>query len=495
MTDERPVVQTTSGAVQGVWRGHSAAFYGVPFAQPPVGRLRFAAPVPALPWDGVRDASAPGPTPQRRPFGPVTTIPEPSFPGEETLNVNVFTPAPGDTAAQLPVLVWIHGGGFFAGSPSSPWYDGRSFNRDGVVTVALSYRLGFDGFGWIADAPTNRGIRDMIAGLEWVRDNIASFGGDPSRVTIAGQSAGGSAVISLLASPLANGLFHGVISHSGGRLTLTLDQAERHGRELARRTGVEPTVAGWSALTEDEVLDAQLAYQAPTAPPPATPADQARTTLALKGARPSFMPLVGDDVLPVGITAALEQGAGADVGLVAGTVAHEFTLMTADRAEAWAGTDPVQALVAGGMDVEAARAYVSEQPELTGTAGVLGQLGTDVTFRIPTLQWADAHGPRTWVYDFRWPTPLVGLAYHCLDLPFAWDLLDAQGVTTVCGDQPPQGLADDMHAAWVRFITTGDPGWDAWKGHNPRVFGTQGDMDGTRADTYGPTRILAASLS
>ena len=502
MTDARPLVQTTCGAVRGAWRGGSAAFYGIPFAQPPVGRLRFAAPAPALPWEGIRDASVPGPTPQRRPFGPVTTIPEPSFPGEETLNVNVFTPAPGDTAARLPVLVWIHGGGFFAGSSSSPWYDGRSFNRDGVVTVALSYRLGFDGFGWITDAPTNRGVRDMVAGLEWVRDNIASFGGDPSRVTIAGQSAGGGAVMTLVASPLARGLFRGAISHSGGGLTLTLEDAQRHGRELARRAGVEPTRAGWGALSEDEVLDAQLAYQAPTALLAVTAAEQARTTLTSDGTRLPFMPLVGDDVLPVSITAALAQGAGADVALVAGTVAHEFTLMTADRAEAWAGTDPVEALVAGGMDVEAARAYVAGQPELSGAALVVGQLGTDLTFRIPTLRWADAHGPRTWVYDFRWPTPLVGLAYHCLDLPFAWDLLDAEGVAAVCGDRPPQDLADAMHGAWVRFITSGDPGWNAWDGHNPRVFGGSADTYGPTADRYGPaadtyepTRTLAATLT
>ena len=110
----------------------------------------------------------------------MTAIPEPSFPGDATLNLNVFTPVPGEPDARLPVLVWIHGGGFKAGSPSSPWYDGRAFNRDGVVTVSISYRLGFDGFGWIPDAPHNRGLLDQIAALRWVQDNIAAFGGDPA---------------------------------------------------------------------------------------------------------------------------------------------------------------------------------------------------------------------------------------------------------------------------------------------------------------------------
>ena len=487
MTTERPVVATTAGSVQGIWRGASAAFYGIPYAQAPIGELRFAAPEPALPWDGLRDASAPGATPQRRPFGPVTTIPEPCFPGNETLNVNVFTPAP-TTDAKLPVFVWIHGGGFFAGSSSSPWYDGRSFNRDGIVTVAISYRLGFDGFGWISDAPTNRGLRDMILGLEWVRDNIAAFGGDPTTITIAGQSAGGSAVMSLLASPLAQPLITRVISHSGGGLTRELPDAERIGREMALRAGVDPTRAGWSTLTEDELLDLQTSYMAPTRTPPASAADHVATTLANRGIGLPFVPLTGDDVLPLPIAQALAAGTGADKDLMAGTVAHEFTLSTLPFTEPWAGTDPVTALVDGGVPSATATAYVASHPELASTALVCGQLGTDFMFRIPTISWLDAHGTRTWSYDFRWPTPLVGLSYHCLELPYAWDVLDAEGVTAVCGDNPPQVLADEMHAAWVRFIATGDPGWAGWNGHNAYVFG------GEQADTYASSRLLGDSV-
>ena len=172
---------TTAGRVRGFWREGSAAFLGIPFAEPPVGELRFAAPVPHRAWKGVRDAVEYGATPQRETLAEVTLIPEPSLPGESTLNVNVFTPSPG--AGALPVLVYLHGGGYVAGSPASPWYDGSAFNRDGVVTVSISYRLGFDGFGWIPDAPHNRGVRDWLLALEWVRDNIAGFGGDPARVT------------------------------------------------------------------------------------------------------------------------------------------------------------------------------------------------------------------------------------------------------------------------------------------------------------------------
>lgn len=485
---ERPIVETAKGLVEGVWRGDSAAFYGIPFAEAPVGAHRFAAPVPRQAWAEVLDASAPGATPQRRPFAEVTTIPEPSFPGDSTLNVNVFTPAPGRTHAKLPVLVWIHGGGFFAGSPSSPWYDGRSFNRDGVVTVALSYRLGFDGFGWIADAPLNRGLLDQLAGLRWVQDNIAAFGGDPDRVTIAGQSAGGSSVLALLASPLAKGLFTRVIAHSGADLAITVEQAKSIGLRAAELVGVEPTRAGWSQLSEDAILDAQLTLMPMDGAPPANPSEYVAGVLAGGALGLPFIPSVGDEVLPFGIADALARGIGSDVDLMAGTVAHEFTVAAAAAREAWAGLDPVRALVDGGVAPEVAAQYVAGHPELATTADVCGQLVTDFSFRVPTLACADAHAERTWLYDFRWPEPGTGMSTHCIDLPFAWDLLDAEGVPAALGPQPPQDLADEMHAVWVRFIRDGDPGWPEWDGTNARVFGADA------ADTYRPEQVLTASL-
>ncbi len=484
MSENRPLVQTGAGAVRGVWRGESAAFLGIPFAQAPVGDLRFAAPVPAEPWDGVRDTSRPGPTPQRRPFGEVTTIPEPSFPGDATLNLNVFTPVPGRPDSKLPVLVWIHGGGFFAGSPSSPWYDGAAYNRDGVVTVSLSYRLGFDGFGWIADAPTNRGVLDMIAGLEWVRANIAAFGGDPDTVTISGQSAGGAAVLALLSSPRAQGLFSRVIAHSGADLSRTLAEAEQIGRDFAAQAGVEPTRAGWSALDEDAVLDLQAARMAMGTDQAPSAAAAVRAALDSGGIGLPFVPLVGDDVLPLATVDALATGIGADKALLIGTVAHEFTMAYLPNAQGWAGTDPVAALTEGGLSPEVAAAYVAGRPELDSTAQFCGQLVTEVSFRIPTLACADVRPARTWVYDFRWPSPVLGLAFHCLELPFVWDCLAAEGVAASVGPNPPQDLATAMHGAWVRFVRTGEVGWPAWDGHNARVFGAP------QADHYAVSRLL-----
>ncbi|WP_436770598.1 carboxylesterase family protein, partial [Yinghuangia sp. YIM S09857] len=214
---EAPVVRTPSGAVRGVMLGPSnAAYLGIPYAEAPVGDLRYAAPVKRAAWEGVRDATGYGATPLRDYMMGVTLIPEPSYPGDDTLLVNVFTPCPGDAAAQLPVYVWIHGGGFMSGSPSSPWYEGGAFPRDGVVVVSVSYRLGVDGFGRLDGAPDNRAVRDWLLALEWVRNSIAAFGGDPGKVTIGGQSAGASAVLTLLSMPDAQHLFRAVVAESPG---------------------------------------------------------------------------------------------------------------------------------------------------------------------------------------------------------------------------------------------------------------------------------------
>ena len=219
-TGEHVVVETKAGAVRGFWRTHSAAFLGIPYAEPPFGEQRFGAPVPRAPWAGVRDAVDYAPTPQRKALAEITTIPEPSIPGADILTLNVFTPQPSRDAEPLPVMVYIHGGGYVAGSPASPWYDGAAFNRDGIVTVSIAYRLGFDGFGWLPDAPLNRGILDQLLALEWVRDNIAAFGGDPNRVTIAGQSAGGGR-----GHDPADDAAGARAVHSGG---VDLGRAERH---------------------------------------------------------------------------------------------------------------------------------------------------------------------------------------------------------------------------------------------------------------------------
>lgn len=473
----QPVVRTSRVAVQGFWRDGSAAFLGIPFAEAPVGALRFGAPVPHGPWDGVRDATVYGATAQRRPFGEVTAIPEPSIPGESTLNVNVFTPSPqpAEPTELLPVLVWIHGGGYKAGSPASPWYDGAAFNRDGVVTVTLSYRLGFDGFGWVEDAPHNRGLLDQIEALRWVQREIAAFGGDPTRVTIAGQSAGGGSVLALLASPMARGLFHGAISQSGALDPPSKADARALGQRVAELAGVPCTRAGLAALSEDELLDLQDTVEAERARHPQSVAQAVTDTVAAGLDLIAFVPYLDGEVLTTetDLAAALSDPASQSIPLLIGSTAHEFTQVGAMFAEL--PGDLGAALADSRLDAAAPQLLESfaDLPEAPGYG--LGQLITELTFRVPVVAVAGARDEgATWVYDFAYARPGDGLAPHCVDLPFVWDCLDAERVTASTGDDPPQALADEMHSDWVEFVRTGAVSWPRWDQteHTTKTYAT-----------------------
>ncbi|NEB57330.1 carboxylesterase family protein, partial [Streptomyces griseus] len=211
-----PRALTVHGTVRGAVERGVAVFRGIPYAAEPVGALRFRAPAPPEPWTGVRETVAYGPTAPKRPYAPPLDrlLPDPAVPGDGCLNLNVWTPSPGRGTTGLPVLVWIHGGSLVHGSSAVPVYDGSAFARDGVVLVSVNYRLGVEGFGVLPDAPANRGLLDQLAALEWVRDNIAAFGGDPDRVTVAGESAGAVSVAALLASPRSAGLLRRAVLQS-----------------------------------------------------------------------------------------------------------------------------------------------------------------------------------------------------------------------------------------------------------------------------------------
>lgn len=490
----RVEVETVAGRVRGAWRGEpgepgaSAAFLGIPFAEAPVGELRFAAPVPHRPWQGVREALEHGATPHRGDAG-VTLIPEPSVPGESTLNVNVFTPAP-STDAALPVLVYIHGGGYVSGSPASPWYDGRAFNRDGIVTVSISYRLGFDGFGWIADAPPNRGVLDWLLALEWVRDNVAAFGGDPSRVTITGQSAGGGAVLALLGMPRAQPLFAAAYSISGAAADVLPAHSEAFGRRLAEAAGVEPTRAGLASLSEQRVLELQQQLLEPA--PGGSPIVELRGViddgLALG-------PVVDGDIVPMTTVDAIAAGIGADKPLVLGTADDEFSMIF-DGARRKLRLVPAAFLLGKvGLGRAARSAYLAANRDVAkrgGTAGVMGRYLSDQTFRVLALRVAEARGDApTWLYRFSWRSPEYDRAVHCLDVPFFFDCLDSERVDVLAGDDPPQQLADEVHGAAVAFLRDGDPGWPRYTDASGevRVF----DVPSTvAADGYASVRPLLA---
>ncbi|WP_091227412.1 carboxylesterase/lipase family protein [Microbacterium sp. 3J1] len=480
-------VETADGRVRGRWRSgrdermpRSAAFLGIPFAEPPVGALRFQAPMPVRPWHGVRDALEFGATAQRGDQGE-TLIPEPSVEGESTLTVNVFTPDPAD--AGLPVLVWIHGGGFTSGSPASPWYDGRNFNRDGVVTVSISYRLGFDGFGSIEGAPSNRGVRDWLLALQWVQHNIAAFGGDPGRVTIAGQSAGGGAVLTLLGMPKAQHLFHGVYAISSALTDVAASRAEALGRVLAAKAGVEPTVDGWATVDEKRMLALQKAAIRVTP----------RTMATLVDDGLSLGPVVDGELIERPTRESLRAGVGADKPLVLGATDDEFTMVFGGRVAKVLRWVPRSVMLDRlGLDRSLRAGYLAANADVVRrrTARLAGRVLTDRMFRAGVLRVAADRGDApTWVYRFSWPSGRFGFAEHCLDVPFFFDCLDGPGIEALAGPNPPQELADEVHAGAVSFVSSGDPGWPEHEG-DAGIVRVYDVPTHDVADAYAAVRVL-----
>ena len=460
------IAKTQSGTVRGRIVEDAHVFLGIPFAAPPVGPNRFEPPLPVEPWSGTREALDYGPTaPQRDPG--ITIIPEPVERGDDFLNLNVFTPNLGD--ARLPVLVWIHGGGFVSGCNRSPWYRGTRFARDGVVVVSVGYRLGVEGFLDFEGAPPNRAVLDWVCALQWVQENIAAFGGDPDRVTIGGQSAGSAACLALLANPRSAGLFRRVIAMSGTSDTRMPREASTElGEKIAVHLGVRPTRDDLAAFTPDELIEAHAAVAA-------NPFAAESLTTAFDPRMPALKPYVDGDVIPEHPFRAIASGAGKDHALLAGSTAQELNGVVRFRQGLDAET-ATKSLATMGFRGEKLDRYLAHVG-VTDVVAAYAQATTDRAFRLPLAQLledrAQLHAP-TFGYQFQWPSPVgdgaVGAA-HCLDIPFAFDNLDAERVTDgLIGPNAPQTLADEMHRAWVRFITDGDSGWPAYEADRRAVM-------------------------
>jgi para-nitrobenzyl esterase len=437
-------------------------FRGVPYAQPPVGALRQRPPRPAEPWDGVREATSFGPTAPQPDFG----MPEelsgfyPTVVGDDYLNLNVFSPDLG--RAGLPVMVWVHGGGFDGGS--SILYDGRRFARDGVVFVSVNYRLGVEGFLALGDGIANLGLLDQVAALEWVRDNIAAFGGDPDNVTVFGESAGAMCTATLLAMPAARGLFRRVALQSGaGNLVQSLDTARHVAGLLADELGIGPTRQEFAQVPVERLFAAQQRVERRLAERP-----DPRRWCGEPGARVHLVqPTVDGDVLPSTTLDAVRAGVAADVDVLLGSNAEEgrLSLVPFGALDAIGDDDVETAMRSYGLPVERAwSVYRATHPD-AGPGDVLALLQRDWYYRAPAHRLAEAvvrRGRSAYLYDFAWRSPQFGGALgacHFLEVPFVFDLLDMPLFSAITGDAPPQALADAMHTAWVAFATHGDPGW------------------------------------
>jgi para-nitrobenzyl esterase len=459
MTD--PIATTTGGDVRGLTRDGVHVFRSIPYAAPPVGARRFRPPAPVEPWSDVRDATRFGPVAPQLP-SPLETMlgaPDPVVSEADSLTLSVYTPALDD--ARRPVLFWIHGGAFVNGTGASPIYDGIRFATHGdLVVVSINYRLGAFGFLHLDEifgdefaGSGNVGILDQVLALEWTRDNIAAFGGDPDRVTIFGESAGGMSVGTLLGAPCAQGLFAQAIVQSGSATyAMSSKAATAVARSVLAEAGID-TVAELEAASTDAILAAQGKVLAAGA----------RTDLP-------FMPVVDGSVLPRVPVEEIRDGLGT-VPTMIGTTKDEMTLFTAlDLGVGELDGDAVNRELDrtfGERGGEVLDAYTAQHPDFSHR-DLLTALATDRVFRIPAIRLAEAAVDRrpTYMYLFTWETPVFDgklKSCHALELPFMWDAIDKPGLSMLTGEGPErQALADAMHAAWIAFARTGDPGWPAY---------------------------------
>lgn len=441
-----PTTRISSGELVGRRDDGIDRYLGVPYAAPPIGELRFAKPEPAAPWAAPRDAGAFGPTAPQTPYpGRIGTIlPSIDRPGDDMLTANVWAPADARQRGGLPVVLWVHGGAFERGGAALGIYDGRAFARDGVVFVSINYRLGAEGFSVLEGVPRNLGLEDVSAALRWVHREIAAFGGDPARITVMGESAGGSLVAALLARPDSRALVAGAIVQSGPTEAEAPEKSGKLSEDLARRLGVPATRAGFSSVAPQELLRAR--------------AEQVGGRSMFSGA-PSYVLTLDPDTLPITPARGLEQ---ARQPVLIGANTQEYRLWFAPEALAAIGRlkffIATRALKFSGAAVAAYR----RDWRGSNRGEVLGQLLTDRLLRGPAILAARARSAPTYVYEFGWRTPKHGLgAAHALELGFVFDALDSADAKLMA-DSGPQSLADRMHADWVRFIATGTTDWPAF---------------------------------
>ncbi|WP_187270799.1 carboxylesterase/lipase family protein [Lacisediminihabitans profunda] len=458
--------ETEQGTVVGTRGPLAVVFHGVPYAAPPVGRARFEAPAPPPHWSGERDARLPGPNapqPRRDRFGQLDLSPffaDGWHHGDDYLTLSISAPP---EAHRAPVVVWVHGGAFLAGSTRAPAYDGESFARDGVVFVGVNLRVGAAGFLRLPDAPDNRGVLDVAAALGWVQRNIAAFGGDPGAVTLMGQSAGAIIVMDLLGRPDIHTLISRAIVQSGTGLGgLTGEQADVVTGALAAAIGVAPSAAGLADVSDEELVAAfpRLMDVDITRPGARAPMDG----IVRYGVVSDRQPLVS-----------LPDGAGVGIPLLIGSNLDEAALYVpqSDRSDASAE----RALHAAAARLNADPDTIVEaywRPDRTPDEAHIALL-SDGMFGLGTRLFAEAHSraglASTYVYEFEWRSDALQNrlgASHLMELPFVFDnarMPSLHGPDRLLGDTPPpRDLAERMHDSWIRFVTEGDPGWPAFTG-------------------------------
>jgi len=473
------IIDTKSGKIQGYIENGLEIFKGIPYAEPPIGELRFKPPIAKTSWADILETTAYSACAYQGYSELEEWIGKPGPESEDCLFLNIWTPATDE--GKRPVMVWIHGGAFVIGTANDPMYDGAALAQRGdVVIVSINYRLGFFGFPYIPGKLANLGSLDQILALEWVHDNINLFGGDPYNVTIFGESAGGYSVVSLCSMPAAKGLFHRVIAESAPFIDPAV--TDKPTMKILRKLGIKGTnIEDLGEKSAEEIIDAQNKVFA------ADPTN----IMALR-------PLIEGDIWPKHPLKAFEDGDCWDIDFMIGTNLDEIKLFTAMKvlASLAAGGDNVLIgfLGTNGINPEKSKEILDIYKEARAEKlsiepkDLFDAILTDVMFRIPTIRLLEAqspHQPNTYNYLFTLPSPgLNGIlgAAHALELPFVFGTLDAPTFKDFVVVSPEtQALSEKMMDAWITFARTGNPThenipeWPAYDAENraTMVFGEQ----------------------
>ncbi|MDX1803210.1 MAG: carboxylesterase family protein [Alcanivorax sp.] len=474
------IAKTTVGHFPGLNGDGVREFRGVPFALPPLGPYRFRAPQP-LPTSSREIAADRYPLPALQMNNPMMGISESV---EDCLYLNIWVP---EGEGPFPVMVWFHGGAYLAGGISQPLYNGAALAREQrVVVVHAAYRLGAMGFGdFSAVAPelgadSNLGLRDQVAALEWVRDHIAAFAGDPGSVTIFGESAGGYSVCSLLATPRALPLFHNAIVQSGGADFALAPSEVRKVTEAF----VAALPGQGSASERLQAADRKAWIKAQ---------NQTVKVLVERGLRKTtpqfamnFLPMVDGDLLPQLPIDAIAAGMAADKRLLASVCLDEYHFF--QYSGVLAGSTSMDTLRAldeqeilrrferglpgnGPQAFDYYRAHVRPDPQRSNLDW-FSAMESDRLFRVPTLRLLDAqssHNPACWGAQFSWPCTMMGIplgACHVVDVPFVFGITDTPvGQFFTGGGQGAAQLARQVQEAWGAFAHGEAPGWEGWREH------------------------------
>ena len=486
------LVKTTSGTVRGYERDGLVEYLGIPYAEPPVGPLRFKRSIPVTPWEGVFDAKDYGPAPIQYNNGKVMG-------SEDCLTVNVQRPLTGEN---LPVFIWIYGGGYNTGYSSDEMYRGEAFVRDGVLFFSFNYRTNILGFYDFTTYPgcedfdSNCGLSDQILALNWVRDNVEAFGGDPERITIGGESAGGASVVNMLVCPGVKGCFNQAIAESGLPNCVMTHQTARENIDLflegmhwtEKDLPLLRTMDPHLFLLGHEYVQAKHQYKNPG----------------------MFLPgPVIDDLLPVRPIDALRGGVAKGIKLIIGTNMHEGTMfvhpestgfpsnwtMVAEMLEKNGHADALPGIIGfyhrEGRDYftffkDSAVSMSSAIPPLTGDIRQIGgdafiRFATDYAFEMPAIKVADAQRqftPDVWMYRYELITKsgeeTGWKASHAFELPFVFEKPEHEFSRFELDGEPEalfRQMAGQIHGDWIRFICKGEPNpdWPRFEGANSPV--------------------------